>query len=85
MERGFLEGCLERGMSLEAIGELVGKHPSTVSYWLKKHGLEANGRSQHAPKGAIDPERLRALVEGGASITRIARELSAGKSTLRYG
>jgi len=31
-------------MSLEAIGERVGKHPSTVSYWLKKHGLSACGR-----------------------------------------
>lgn len=84
MEPGFLKECLERGMSLEAIGELVGKHPSTVSYWLKKHRLEANGRSRHAPKNAIDPERLGALVERGASITQIAIELGAGKSTIRY-
>jgi len=28
-------------MSLEAIGKRAGKHESTVSYWLKKHGLEA--------------------------------------------
>ena len=28
-------------MSLEAIGAELGKHPSTVGYWLKKHGLTA--------------------------------------------
>ena len=33
-------------MSLDAIGERAGKHPSTVSYWLKKHGLEG-GRARN--------------------------------------
>ncbi len=38
MEKEFLEQCLTEGMSLEAIGKRAGKHESTVSYWLKKHG-----------------------------------------------
>jgi IS30 family transposase len=32
MKRRFLEECLAKGMSLESIGELAGRHPSTVSY-----------------------------------------------------
>ena len=39
MEREFLERQLAEGRSLEYIGALVGKDPSTVGYWLKKHGL----------------------------------------------
>jgi len=27
MGKGFLEECLAKGMALEAIGELAGKHP----------------------------------------------------------
>jgi IS30 family transposase len=52
MDKGWLEERLTAGMSLEAIGERAGKHPSTVSYWLKKHGLKAAGGAAHAPKGA---------------------------------
>lgn len=84
MDKRFLEDCLGRGMSLEAIGDLVGKHPSTVGYWLKKHGLRAVGKARHAPKGGIDQARLRALVEEGASIRGIAEELGAGYSTIRH-
>jgi transposase len=84
MERRFLEECLAKGLSLEAIGELVAKHPSTVGYWLKKHGLTASHAQRHAPKGEIDPALLRTLVEDGASIRRIAEELGAGYSTVRY-
>jgi transposase len=68
MDKRFLEDCLARGMSLEAIGEQVGRHPSTVGYWLKKHGLEAAGASRHRPKGPIDRRELERLVEDGCSL-----------------
>jgi transposase/ribosomal protein S27AE len=84
VDKALLEGCLAEGMSLEAIGKRVGKHESTVSYWLKKHGLAAVGRAVHAPNGKIDPERLRALVKEGASVERMADEFRAGRSTIRY-
>ena len=71
-------------MSLEVIGELSGKHPSTVSYWLKKHGLRASQAECHAPKGSIETERLRGMVEAGDSIRKIAGELGLGYSTVRY-
>jgi IS30 family transposase len=51
MEKELLEDCLAKGMSLEAIGKQVGKHESTVSYWLKKHGLEAARAEKHSAKG----------------------------------
>jgi len=84
MDKGFLEECLARGMSLESIGERAGKHPSTVSYWMKKHGLTAAGALRHTPKGSIDKERLREMVEEGFSIRKMADELGAGYSTIRY-
>lgn len=84
MDKRFLEGCLARGMSLEAIGREVGRHPSTVSYWLKKHGLNAIGQSRHALKDAVDRTRLTELVNQGLSIRQIADELGAGYSTVRY-
>ncbi|HKG35235.1 MAG TPA: helix-turn-helix domain-containing protein, partial [Solirubrobacterales bacterium] len=72
MDKAFLEARLAEGMSLEKIGQLTGKHPSTVSYWLKKHGLEAEGKARHAPKAVLDPIRLRELVDSGATIREIA-------------
>ncbi len=84
MEKAFLEGCLAEGMSLEAIGKRVGKHESTVSHWLKKHGLEAAGSKIHAPNQKVDTERLRVLVEQGASIQQMGEEFGAGRSTIRY-
>lgn len=71
-------------MSLDAIGERARKHPSTVSYWLKKHGLKAVGQARHAPKGSVDLHRLRELVESGASIREMAAELGIGYSTIRH-
>jgi IS30 family transposase len=84
MDKRFLEDCLTKKMSLEAIGELAGKHPSTVGYWVQKHGLAAVGKARHAPKGEVDPIRLRQLIEEGTSIRKIADEHGAGYSTVRY-
>jgi transposase len=84
MDKRFLEKCLESEMSLEAIGESVGRHPSTVSYWLKKYELSAVGKRRHSPNGAVDPDRLPRLVEEGASIRQIAAEFDVGYSTVRY-
>jgi transposase len=84
MQKELLEECLAEGMSLEAIGERVGKHESTVSYWLKKHGLEAVGNETHAPNGKVDSQRLAELVKEGASIQEMGDEFGAGRSTIRY-
>ena len=82
--RAFSKNALAQGLSLDSIGRLVEKHPSTVSYWLKKHGLQASKAGQHAPKGAIDLEILHRMVEEERSIREIAETLGAGYSTVRY-
>jgi len=53
MEKQFLEDCLAKGMSLETIGSEVGKHPSTVGYWMKKHELRALGAAKFAGRGGL--------------------------------
>jgi transposase len=84
MEKEFLEECLAEGMSLEAIGEQVGKHESTVSYWLKKHGLAAARVEKHAAKGALAKEDLERLLTLGHSLREIARETGRSLATVRY-
>lgn len=84
MTKEFLEQCLAEGMSLGRIGALVARDPSTVSYHLKKHGLKPLGHDRHAPNGRVDPDRLRELVDGGASIHGAAEELGVSYTTVRH-
>jgi transposase len=84
MKRRFLEDCLAKGMSLEAIGELVGRHPSTVSYWLKKHGLTAAGSEKHARRGPLRREELKSLLASGATLVEMATRLDRSVASVRY-
>jgi ferredoxin len=84
VEKGFLEECLARDLSLDAIGDLAGKHPSTVSYWLKKHGLAASRAERHAPKGEVDRETLEAFVAEGITLREIAERLNRSPTTVRH-
>jgi len=83
MDKRFLEECLAKGMSLEAIGRQARKHPSTVGYWLQKYGLQAKGAARHAPKGGVTRQELEPLVAEGLTIEGIARRLGVGDSTAR--
>lgn len=84
MEKSFLEECLTKGMSLEAIGKQTGKHESTVSYWLKKHGLEAARAEKHSAKGAPSKEEMERLLAAGLSLRGISRQLNRSLSTVRH-
>lgn len=84
MEKELLEACLAKGMSLEAIGEMVGKHPTTVSYWLKKYGLAASKAKRHAPKGRVERKSLETLIGEGLTLREIANRLDRGTTTIRY-
>jgi transposase len=84
MIKDELESYLAEGLSLEQIAERIERHPSTVSYWLKMHGLKALGRDKHSPNGKVDPDRLRMLIEGGSTIREAAAELGVGYSTVRH-
>ena len=84
MTKEFLQECLAEGLSVEQIAERIGRHPSTVSYHLKKHGLKPLGHDKHGPNGKVDPERLRQLIETGATIREAAADLGVGYSTVRH-
>jgi len=79
-----LEDCLAEGLSLDAIGELVGKHPSTVGYWLKKHGLTASKTRHHSPRGGLDRSELESHVSAGLTIRQIAERVDRSPTTVRY-
>ena len=84
MTKEFLERCLAEGLSLDGIARRAGKHPSTVSYHLKKHGLTPNGQAVHAPNARVDADRLRELIERGATLREAASEFGVGYSTIRH-
>lgn len=84
MKRRFLEECLAKGMSLEAIGREVGRHPSTVGYWLKKHGLVANGRERFTARGGLERDQLTEAIADGLTLEEIAKAVDRDISTVRY-
>jgi transposase len=84
VEREWLEQQLEQGKSLPAIAKLVGKDASTVGYWVKKHGLRANGADKYSPRGGVTRDRLAPLVASGMTLEAIAAELQVGVNTVRY-
>lgn len=84
LERADLERMLAEGCSVEEIGRRVAKHPSTVSYWMRKHGLEAVLRAKHAARGGIDRAELERHVERGASVRQIADALGVSPATVRH-
>ncbi len=84
MDRDHLMQLLAEGLSLEQIGGIVGRHPSTVSYWLVRHGLRANGSAKHAPRGGVPREELATLVDQGNTLAVIARRFGVSVTTVRY-
>jgi len=83
MDRASLEGFLARGLSLAEIGRRLGRHESTVAYWVEKHGLQAANRAKHAARGGVERGRLAELVEAGMSTGEIALTVGLSKSTVR--
>jgi excisionase family DNA binding protein len=84
MDAAILESYLRRGLSLERIAVLTGRHPSTIGYWVKRHGLSAVHRDRHAAKGGITRDALAALVDDGLSTREIADRLGLSQSTVRH-
>jgi transposase len=84
MDKRFLEDCLAEGMSLPQVGKLADKDPSTVGYWVKKHGLAANGAKRFAQRGGTDWEVLEIMVEDRLTLTEMGEELDRSISTVRY-
>ena len=62
--RAWIESYLPvsgAGLSLTEIGALTNRDPSTVGYWVQKHGLTANGKAKYAPRGGLTREQLEPL------------------------
>ena len=84
MERAWLESELAAGRSIEAIARTVGRSPSTVAYWVNKHGLVSQHAAKHAARGGLDRDVLVPLVERGLSVREIAAELDRSATTVLH-
>jgi DNA-binding transcriptional ArsR family regulator len=84
MDRDWLERQLALGRSIGDIARDVRLHPSTVSYWTAKYGLQSRYVRVYAPRGGLDEADLRALVDRGLSIRQIASARSVSPTTVRH-
>lgn len=75
---------MDKGMSLPEIGSLVDRPPGTVGYWVKKHGLVANGSVKFPPRGALPREELEVLLEAGKTLAQIAAAFEVPISRVNY-
>jgi transposase-like protein len=84
MDKDWLEARLEAGESIEAIARELGRHPSTVAYWVNRHGLRSAHAERHAARGGITREALVALACEGLSIRAMAGRLDCSAATVRH-
>ena len=84
MERDWLAERLEAGVSIEAIAREVGRHPSTVSYWARKHGLTSSHAARHAARGADRARAARRDRRLRLSIRDMADVFERSPSTIRH-
>jgi transposase-like protein len=84
MDPIWLADQLAAGRSMEAIARDVGRHPSTVAYWARRHGLTSRYVGRHAARGGIDRDVLERLVDEGLSVRQIAARLDRSYATVRH-
>jgi transposase len=84
MEQANLERWIGDGLSLEEIARRVGRHPSTVSYWMEKYGLRPAYAEKHAARGALGRDQLCELIERGLSVRQMAEELGRSATTVKH-
>lgn len=84
MEKEWLEARLADGRSIESIAREVGKSPSTVGYWVQKHGLRSQHAPKHAARGGVERDTLVALIERGLSMRQIASEVGLSFAAIQY-
>src|SRR5688500_18084508 len=75
MDRAWLEQQLAAGRSIEVIAREVDRDPSTVAYWVTKHGLASAHAAKYAARGGIARDELEPLVTAGLSIRAIGEHL----------
>jgi transposase-like protein len=84
VEREWLREQLAAGRSIEAIAREVGRHPSSVAYWVNKHGLASMHAVKHSAKGPVERVVLEQLVEEQLTIEQIGGRLGIGSAAVRH-
>jgi transposase len=84
VEREWLSERLASGTSIEAIAHEVGRHPSSVAYWVQKHGLASSHAPRHAARGPIERELLAEIVGCELSIRDMADFFDRSPTTIRH-
>jgi transposase len=84
VDREHLGALLAEGRSLAEIGRIVGRHESTIGYWVARHGLAAAGRASHRARGGLTAAQLQPLVAAGLSVAEIAEHVARSRTTVRY-
>ena len=84
MEADWLRSRLDEGRSIESIAREAGKHPSTVGYWVNKHGLTSNHAQRHAARGELPRELLEDLLAEGLTIRAMAERLGRSYTSVRH-
>jgi transposase len=84
VDRAKLAAELASGASIEAIARRVDRDPSTVAYWVNKHGLVSSFAAKHAARGGIPRERLEELVEAGLSVRAIGERVGVSYATVQH-
>jgi transposase len=84
MEAPWLASQLEAGRSIESIARETGRSPSTVAYWVNKHGLTSQHAARHRARGGLTREQLEPLVAAGLPIRSMAEQLGVSYSTVRH-
>ena len=84
MDRAWLASQLAAGRSIESLAREAGRDPSTVAYWVNRHGLSSAHGPAHAARGGLDRATLVALVEQGRSVREIAVAVDRSPTTVRH-
>ena len=71
-------------LSLESIGGRFGLHPSTVGYWVRKHGLVGGPAQRHAAAEASSAGSSTALVRTGDRTGRSRPHPGLSATTVRH-
>lgn len=83
IDRELLEDWLAQGMSLPEIGRFIGRPSGTVGYWVRRHGLEANGREKFSPGRRAPRDDVARLLDSGATLAEIGKVYGVAPSTVR--
>jgi transposase-like protein len=84
VDADWLTSQLAAGRSIESIAREVARSPSTVAYWVNKHGLASTHAPKHAARGGLARETLEPLVAAGMPIRAIAEQLGVSYTTVRH-